>query len=70
MLAWTGYKRYQEQSTTYGKQAEELISLKQQLAELTARDKPEDWPRLIKLVKACEDMLTRENRTWFTRRGL
>jgi hypothetical protein len=70
VLAWTGYKRYQELSLTYGKQAEELISLKQQLVELTAKDTPEDWPRLVRLVRACEDMLTRETRTWFARRGL
>ncbi len=66
-LAWMGFKRYQELSYTYGANAEELISIKQRLAELVGHTP--DWPRMVRLVKKCEDILTRENQTWFLRCG-
>lgn len=60
VLAWTGYKRYSEVSSSYKETAEALISIRNELEDC-GRDQQVDRERFANLVFASEDVLARQN---------
>lgn len=68
ILAWTGYKRYAEVSSSYKETAEALNSIRNELEGCDEASEVES-ERFATLVHACEDTLSGENKVWATRRG-
>lgn len=68
IVAWTGYKRYSEVSSSYKETAEALNSIRNEIEDGNEGRHVEP-ERFATLVYACEDALLRENKLWATRRG-
>ena len=64
---WASFKRYAELAGTYQRSAEQLDAIRRDIERL-AEDSTANKQAFAQRVHECEDVLTRENAIWFTRR--
>ncbi|MBI5388313.1 MAG: SLATT domain-containing protein [Verrucomicrobia bacterium] len=66
-LGWSNFRRHAELAGTYQRSAEQLAKMEKEM-ETLAEDSAAHRQAFEKLVRECEELLTRENAIWFTRR--
>ena len=64
---WSSFRRYAELAVTYQRTSEQLEALRRDLEALTADTGP-NREAFARHVRDCEELLTRENAIWFSRR--
>ena len=66
---WAGFRRYGELAITYQRSAEQLAAIRVDIERLTEDSEP-NRQAFAGRVRECEELLTRENAIWFSRRSV